>query len=179
MFRKKSERFVFTKVGEKISADTVLPYLGKSIPVCQYGGGTIDVVKMPLDFNTQNILPSNMDYVSKSVVKKKDNDMIMASIEKQPFTINLYGPTYVIEKHIKLLDEVISLTDHELEIIKTNPIEAIYAMWDALMYKSVKGLFEIKMVSNNVTYTIESQLVIGKMLAKVEERKEIASPKLV
>lgn len=179
MFRKKADRFVFTKAGEKITADTVLAYLGKSIPVCPYSGDTINVVKFPVDFNAQNILPSNMDYVSKTLLQKKDGDLIMITVECDPFTVTLYGPTFVLDKHVNLLKEVIDITDHEKEIIKTNPVEAIYAMWDALMYKSIKGLFEIKLKSGDLVYIAEAQLAIGKLVSKMKEREELVSPKFI
>ena len=71
MFRKESERYIFGKAGEKISFESVMSYLGKTIPVCLYSNRNTDIVKVPLDFNSQNILPSNMDYVSKSLVQNR------------------------------------------------------------------------------------------------------------
>jgi len=176
MFREKSERFVFTKPGENITADTVLAYLGKSIPVCPYSGDTINVVKFPVDFNAQNVLPSNMDHVSKTLLQKRDGEMIMATVEHQLFTITLYVPTFVLAKNLELIDKVIIINDKDRKIIDENPVEAVYAMWDALMFNSVKGLFEIKLLNKNVTYTAEAQLALGKLASKMKERETLGAP---
>lgn len=172
MFRDITDRFVFTKAGNNITADTVLDYLGKAIPLCPYSGDTINVAKAPVDFNAQNILPSNMSWVSKTLFKK-DGNMIMASVDHEDYTITLYAPDFIIEKNIALIKSFV-FNDADQKIINEKPIEAVYAMWDALMFNNVKGLFEVKLLVNGVTYTAEAQLALGKLASKQKEREKLA-----
>lgn len=177
MFREKSDRFVFTKVGDKYDFKSVLSYLGKSIPLCPYTNDSMNVVEFPLDFNKQNTLPSNMVHISKSLLQQRDGDMVMASVSHGKFKITLYVPTFALSKEIDNIKKLYTETFNESDevLINTRPVEALYAMWDALMFNSVKGLFEVKLNSCGVEYSAESQFALGKIFGKIKDREEMGS----
>lgn len=99
----------------------------------------------------------------------------MATVEHKSYTISLYVPTFVLSKNLELIDTLISTrySVSDQDLAEANPVEAVYAMWDALMFNSVKGLFEIKFHSQGVTYIAEAQLALGKLASKIKEREAL------
>lgn len=197
-FRPKSERFIFTKAGDQYNAKNVNAYLGKAVPVCPYSGDSVNVVDYPVDFNRENKLPSNMSYVSKTLLANPDGDIIMAHLEISSyfgvdFTIAFYAPTFVLDKEIKDVESLIDLKfkEEDAEVCKKNPTEGVYAMWDALMLNNVKGIFGVELsirksggatsdvhkvggaTTNAVKYCAEAQFAFGKIYARMEERKKM------
>lgn len=197
MFRQKEERFIYTEAGDAYNTDNVLKYLGKTIPVCPYTGSTTDVVKFPVDFNQQNSIPSNMHHISKSALSKEGDilmmDLVMWVNNGPIVTVTFYAPTFVLEKALPEAESIISkFNESDKSLLQENKTEAIYAIWDTLIFNNVKGIFGVKTeysessskndilvvgggaTKQSVSYYAEAQFVMGKISAKMMERSKLS-----
>jgi hypothetical protein len=180
--RDKSDRFVYTKLGEKISDKTVMAYLGKTIPVCFVSDASLDVMTFPADKNTGNILPSNFLYLQKRFIGEKFDQETMANIQTcygyvshtlasgEKVDVTLTVPTFAMKRATaKVLDLLSKFDDFGSE--EFDP-DLVLAVWDKLMYDGAKGLFEVKISKDGVTFGIDVAQACEKFISRTLQRNK-------
>lgn len=173
--RNEKERFIFTKLNEKISGDTVMKYLGKTIPQCFVSGATHAGVKMiPVDLNVENILPSNMAYLDEKYLKTNRNVEfsfinISKEIDDKKVTVTFLAPAYT---HKKIIDQAKLKLDALVNQIEKEELngELVYGIWDYLMFNHVKGIFEVKVEKDGLAFSVEAQFAVTKLMMVSQSR---------
>lgn len=189
-FRDKSDRFVYTKLGQKIGPNEIMDYLGKKIPVCYLTDATVDVILGPLDLNVENLLPSNMSYVSKRFFTGDPLTMIVNfTTVRQNISENLSIDLVFLAPHFatkKITAHAKELINKYKEIITKAEFnsELAYVVWDQFMFEGLKGMFEVKVSQTDsegttTIFGIEAQLAWHYLTQKTAVRmKAIAGLQL-
>lgn len=176
--RKKAERFVFTKAGEKISGPAVMQYLGKAIPSCYVSGEAVNVTPAPIpfDMNTDNMLPSNMAYMGERFFKGDPLTMALVFSEIQvknfyTITLSFLSPGYATKKVLthgrELLEKLTKLEEEEFDY------ELAYGIWDKLMFEGLKGMNILRITNDaGVTLSIDAPLANQYFLTKTAIRAQ-------
>lgn len=177
--RTKTDRFVYTKAGEKISGPAVMQYLGKSIPSCYVSGDAVGVIPSPIpfDMNTDNMLPSNMAYMAERYLKgdpltmalvfsEINHDILMVKTEK---TEKVDEKDLVYDKVVDAWSYKINLSflspgyatrkvvTHGAELLKGLKLDEkdvfdfdlVYGIWDKLMFEGLKGMNILKVTNKD------------------------------
>lgn len=134
--RNESEWFEFIKKGEKVSSREALAYL-KETAKCWVTGDSTNLSTFPVDFNPDNILPSNMVSVKESFLKTD-------TIPKQysyyvnwgDYTLKIHTPEFMEEKNKEIIASVVAPD------FKSG--SDLYGAWDELTLNHVKGLEEVR-----------------------------------
>jgi hypothetical protein len=173
--REKSDRYVYTRLGEKINTESVHSYLGKKIPMCYITDAGSDVIAVPADLNKDNFLPSNMVYLSQRFLQGDPLTAVQnfTTIRKtmgsgELVEVVLLCPQFVLKKaqvHAKeLLDKYEDLKGLE------HSADTVYALFDKLMYDGLKGLYELKITKDDVTYSVDQSLAMSYLSFRTKQR---------
>lgn len=178
LLREKADQFVYLKLGEKPTVDNVHKFLGKSIPVCALTGATVDVVGFPVDLNVENILPSNMAYVSKSYTKGDPLSFAMnfSTVKVGDVEVTLMAPAFWMKKMVALTEELLIKLDESKELKFQDLNDDVYATWDYLMFHHLKGMNKVTIFHGNKTCSIEAPLASVYFAQKIKSRMEAMAP---
>ena len=181
--RTKTDRFVYTKAGEKISGPAVMQYLGKSIPSCYVSGDAVGVIPSPIpfDMNTDNMLPSNMAYMAERYLKGDPLTMalifseITHNVWSYTITLSFLSPGYAAKKVIAQGTEL--LKNLKLDEKEEFDYDLAYGVWDKLMFDGLKGMNILKITNETgVTLSIDAPLANQYFLTKTAIRAQGFAP---
>lgn len=186
--RKKADRFNYTKAGEKISGPAVMQFLGKIIPTCYVSGDAAGVLQtpVPFDMNTDNVLPSNMAYLSERYLKGDPLTMALVfseithNIGDLAITLSFLSPGYAVKKVTTHGKELLKKLDDQNKQFPfteetSNPLDfdMVYAIWDALMFEGLKGMNILKVTdSHGLTLSVDAPLANQYFLTKTAIRAQ-------
>ncbi len=181
--RTKSDRFVYTKAGEKISGPAVMQYMGKTIPSCYVSGDAVGVLPTPIpfDMNTDNVLPSNMVYLAERYLKGDPLTMalVFSGVETLVGTrfkieLSFLSPGYAQKKVNTHAMEILRKLDLSKEVLD---YDLVYGIWDKLMFEGLKGLNILKVSEKTDTYlSIDAPLANQYFLTKTAIRAQGFAP---
>lgn len=171
LIREKSDQFVYTKLGEKLGLEAVHQFMGKTIPVCVLTGNTIDVVGVPVDLNTENLLPSNMAYISKTYMTGDPLSFAMhfETIKADKLEVTLFGPHFYMRKMSEMAKDLLTKLESEMDV-GGNTSDLLYSAWDALMYNGLKGIHKLRVSDGNTDAYIEAPLAQTYLMQKLKNR---------
>jgi len=124
----------YVKPGEPPKADTILTRMSEA-GVCLLSGEMDDVLSIPVDFNTNNMLPTNMANISKSLIENITHTISYKFHCPDGVTVVLNTPPSFIEYNQTLLGAI------ELPQPKHFNFIEIY---EYLMSRHVKGISKIR-----------------------------------
>ena len=160
--------FEYTNFGEEITSSNILNYIGQKMDICAITGLT-GTVAIPIDGNQDNILPTNMGRVHRSVFEK-DTTMTFYKkefeVDKVLISISFFVPKFWVSKvKESYLEKITNINSNVL----ARPIELVdlpYVLWDEYAMDHVKGVFsiEVKETSTKESFLIESPMAVDKML---------------
>ncbi len=180
--RTKTDRFVYTKAGEKISGPAVMQYLGKSIPSCYVSGDAVGVIPSPIpfDMNTDNMLPSNMAYMAERYLKGDPLTMALIYSEITHITglytieLSFLSPGYAAKKVLTQGADLLK----KLEIKNEEfDFDLVYGVWDKLMFDGLKGMNILRIKNEQgVTLSLDAPLANQYFLTKTAIRAQGFAP---
>jgi hypothetical protein len=131
------------KPNEAPKADMILSRLSES-GVCLLTGETENLVSIPVDFNTNNMLPTNMACLSKSIVE----DILYTfkykvKLEQKGVVVTFNTPSCFLDYNTNLLKAL------ELEIPTPLYGDKFEVVYEFLMSRHLKGIDKIKYTNSD------------------------------
>lgn len=145
-----SQWFAFVNKGEQIQVDKLLQRIGEG-DVCLASGeqptelttvsgaktASIELIDYPIDFNVNNILPSNMATVDRSLLKSTLFKTFGYKKTIGSLTIEMVSDEYIYEHNQKYLNDSWS------EIFSNVEKSGMIGLWDFLIRNHIKGIIRI------------------------------------
>lgn len=146
-----SEWFAFVRKGEQIQVDNLLEKLGEG-NTCLASGETptelttvsgsktssIELIDYPIDFNVQNILPSNMATVDKALLKQIPFKTFGYKKTIGSLTIEMVSDEQIYEHNQEYL------TDDWAAVFENIEKNELIGVWDFLTRNHIKGIIRIE-----------------------------------
>lgn len=154
--RNENEWFDFVEKGEQISAKSALAYL-KETAKCWLTGESTNLTTFPVDFNPDNILPTNMVSLKKAFLETETlPKTYYYNLKLGDYILKFHTPEFLEAKNREIVAGL------DLSGVDFSGPSSLYGVWDFLTTSHVKGLEEIKYGD----YSIESYIAMSYFIKK-------------
>lgn len=135
------EMFWYLKPSEAPKTDVILSRLSES-GICLLTGETTNLLSIPVDMNTNNMLPTNMVCLSKSIVEDLQYIFRYDVACYEGVTITFNTAECLVEYNKKLIEAL-------LQDIPTPKQHNFVSIYEFLMSKHLKGIDKITYAKDN------------------------------